>query len=75
MHAIVGFVATSSRKVKIDAVESQITLLFWPWLLATEKQRTVWALYNQNKTSSHTNISMIQSLSFTGVSNSYMKEL
>ena len=37
-----GFLfATSSQKIKSHVVESQITLLVWPCLSLTEKQRTV----------------------------------
>ena len=37
-----GFLfATSSRKIKSHVVESQITLLVWPCLSLTEKQRTI----------------------------------
>ena len=37
-----GFLfATSSRKIKNDVVESQVTLNVWPCLLLTEKQRTI----------------------------------
>ena len=44
--AIAGFVdkgfslATSSRRIKGHVVQSQITLLVWPWLSLIEKQRT-----------------------------------
>ena len=48
IHILAGFVvnkgflfATSSRKIKSHVVESQITLLVWPCLSLTEKQRTV----------------------------------
>ena len=51
-----GFLfATSSRKIKSHVVESQITLLVWPCLSLTEKQRTI----------NHMIILMIQSVSFT----------
>ena len=45
--AMAGFVnkgfllAASSRKIKSHVVESQVMLLFWPWLSLTEKQRTI----------------------------------
>ena len=35
------FFATSSQKIKIHFVESQITLLVWPCLSLTEKQHTI----------------------------------
>ena len=47
IHVLAGFLnkgflfATSGRKIRSHVVESQITLLVWPHLSLTEKQRTI----------------------------------
>ena len=70
-----GFLfATSSRKIKSHVVESQITLLVWPCLSLTEKQRTINHMIIFNDSISEKKKTIAEAIKFLGILKKYVSK-